>query len=80
VDAEQLQDWVRQEFAKVLGVDVDEVQPTSNLSDDLDADSVDLIEVVNAAEAAHGVVIEEQDLYEIKTIDQFSSLLASALG
>jgi acyl carrier protein len=78
VNADELLDWVRKEFATVLGLAPDGIDATTNLADDLDADSIDLIEVVNAAEQKFGVVIEEQDLYDIKTIGQFASLLARA--
>jgi acyl carrier protein len=80
VDADQLLTWVRQEFATVMGADVESIDADTHLADELDADSIDLIEVVNAAERKYGVVIEEQDLYDIKTIGQFAALIQRAAG
>jgi acyl carrier protein len=80
VDVDELLTWVRQEFATVMGADVASIDADTSLADELDADSIDLIEVVNSAERAHGVVIEEQDLYDIKTIGQFAALIQRAKG
>lgn len=67
--------WVRQRFAEVLEMDPAEIVRTSRLADDLDADSIDLIEVVNSAEAALGVTVAEEQLYDLETVGQLVALL-----
>ena len=75
---DELLKWLGEQLHEVLGVDQAELSPDTNLIDDLDADSIDLIEVVNAAERRFDVVIEEQELYEITTLGQFVDVLAAA--
>lgn len=67
--------WVREQLAGILGLPVTDILRESRLSDDLDADSIDLIEVVNKAEAHFGVTVEEDELYDIETVDDFVRLL-----
>lgn len=68
-------EWVRSRFAEVLEVEPAEVQPDSRFADDLDADSIDLIEVVNGAEKEFGVVVEEHELYDLETVQELVDLL-----
>ncbi len=68
-------EWVRSRFAEVLEVESAEVQPDSRFADDLDADSIDLIEVVNGAEKEFGVVVEEHELYDLETVQELVDLL-----
>jgi len=67
--------WVRERFAEVLEIDPDEITRQSRFADDLDADSIDLIEVVNKAEQQRGVVIAEEQLYDLETVGQLVDLL-----
>ncbi|MEZ5142157.1 MAG: acyl carrier protein [Acidimicrobiales bacterium] len=47
---------------------------------DLDADSIDLIEVVNRVERDFGIQIEEQQLYDVETVGQFVDLIDRELA
>ncbi|MCB1040553.1 MAG: phosphopantetheine-binding protein [Acidimicrobiales bacterium] len=67
--------WVRAQLAGVLGLPEDDIARGSRLADDLDADSIDLIEVVNKAEVAFGIEIPEDDLYDIESVDEFVQLV-----
>ncbi len=51
-----------------LGVEADEVTLEASFSDDLGADSLDLFELVMAIEDAFGVKIPNEDLANIKTV------------
>ena len=73
--AEDTFGWVQAQLAVMLGLPVDDISRSSRFADDLDADSIDLIELVNKAEAAFGVRIEEDQLYDIETVDEFVTLL-----
>ena len=46
----------------VLSVDADKVTPEAKFGDDLDADSLDLVELVMALEEEFGVEVPEEDL------------------
>ncbi len=70
--------WVRARFAEVLELDPRDITLDSQLAADLDADSIDLIEVVNGAEKEFGVSIEEQELYDLETVSQLVELIENA--
>lgn len=67
--------WVAAQLAGVLGLPVDDITRPSRFADDLDADSIDLIEVVNKAEAAFGIEVPEDQLYDIETVGEFAALI-----
>ncbi|MCB0972491.1 MAG: acyl carrier protein [Acidimicrobiales bacterium] len=68
-------EWAKGRLAAVLGLAADDIRRSSRFADDLDADSIDLIEVVNAAEAEFGIEIDEDQLYDIDTVEEFVQLL-----
>ena len=51
-----------------LGKPVDEVKPESNFVEDLDADSLDLVELIMALEDEYDVTILDEDAQNIRTI------------
>ena len=67
--------WVRAQLAGVLGLPEDDIARGSRLADDLDADSIDLIEVVNKAEQERGIAIAEEQLYDLETVGELVDLL-----
>jgi acyl carrier protein len=67
--------WVRARFAEVLEIDPDEITRESRFADDLDADSIDLIEVVNKAEQERGIAVAEEQLYDLETVGELVDLL-----
>ena len=72
--------WVCQRFAEVLEIDPAEITSESRFADDLDADSIDLIEVVNSAETALGVTVAEDQLYDLETVGELVALLHELQG
>jgi acyl carrier protein len=61
--------------AEVLAVDPDQVTMEASFADDLDADSLDLVELVMALEEEFGVTVEEEELEDIKTVGQAYNLI-----
>ncbi|MEY2566730.1 MAG: acyl carrier protein [Actinomycetota bacterium] len=55
---------------EVLGVEPDAVVETASFKDDLEADSLDLVEVVMALEEKLDIAIPEEDLADIGTVGQ----------
>uniref|UniRef100_A0A7C5U4U5 Acyl carrier protein n=1 Tax=Fervidobacterium nodosum TaxID=2424 RepID=A0A7C5U4U5_9BACT len=55
-------------IAEQLGMDLSEVQPEKSLTEDLGADSLDIVDLVMAFEDEFGVKISDQDLSKIKTV------------
>ena len=55
-------------IAEQLGVDVASVEAESRFKEDLDADSLDLFELVMALEEEYGVEIPSEDLEKLLTV------------
>ena len=64
---------------EVLSVDAEQVTPEANFADDLDADSLDLVELVMALEEEFSVTVEEEELEGINTIQAAFELITSKL-
>jgi len=71
---------VREVLAEQLAHDVDEVNLESRFEEDLDADSLDLVEAVLALEEEMGVEIPEQEMEGVKTVGQAVDLVMAKMG
>jgi acyl carrier protein len=65
---------------EVLAVDAAQITTEARFGDDLDADSLDLVELVMALEEEFDVSVEEEDLEGIETIGAAFDLVKSKLG
>ena len=65
---------------EVLQVDPEQVTMEARFGDDLDADSLDLVELVMALEEAFDVEIPEEDLEGVETVGQAYDLIAGKLA
>lgn len=61
-------DKVRELLAAQLDIDEDKITANTNIAEDLDADSLDIIELMMSVEEEFGVVIEEDEIAQFKTI------------
>lgn len=64
---------------EVLSVDASQVTRQANFAEDLDADSLDLVELVMALEEEFDVSVEEDELEGIDTIGAAYDLIAAKL-
>lgn len=64
---------------EVLGVDASKVTREASFADDLEADSLDLVELVMALEEEFDVSIDEEELQGVATVGQAYDLLAGKL-
>ena len=71
---------VRDAAVEVLGVEPDAVVEEASFKDDLDADSLDLVELVMALEERLDISIPEDELAEIKTVGQAVDLVVGKLA
>jgi acyl carrier protein len=80
---------IRERLAEILEIEEDRITLDSNFSEDLDADSLALIELVEAleeelGERTVGFTIDDDDLAELKTVrdavDYVVARLAQASG
>ena len=63
----------------VLSVSADQVVPEAKFTDDLDADSLDLVELVMALEEEFNVEVPEEDLEGVETVGQAYDLVIGKL-
>ena len=66
--------------AEVLGVDESQVTEDARFKDDLDADSLDLVELVMALEEKLDISVPEEDLEGIDTVGKALDLVAGKVG
>ena len=62
----------------VLSVQADQVTEAASFADDLDADSLDLVELVMQLEDSLDVTIDEDDLADVRTVGQAVDLILAA--
>jgi acyl carrier protein len=55
---------------EVLSVSEDQVTPDAKFGDDLDADSLDLVELVMALEEEFDISVPEEELEGVETVQQ----------
>jgi acyl carrier protein len=63
---------------EVAGVDVDDVQLDKSFVDDLDVDSLSMVEVVVEAEEKFGVTIPDDQVKNLKTVGDAVSYIERA--
>ena len=64
---------------EVLSVDAAQVTKEASFADDLDADSLDLVELIMSLEEEFGVTVEEEELEGITTIGGAYDLIVDKL-
>jgi acyl carrier protein len=64
---------------EVLQVEPEQVTVEARFGDDLDADSLDLVELVMALEEAFDIEVPEEDLEGVETVGQAYELVQSKL-
>ena len=62
-------------IADQLGVDASEVTPEARFNEDLNADSLDLFELIMALEEEYGVEIPSDDLESLTTVQSVMDYL-----
>ncbi len=64
---------------EVLQVPAEKVVPEARFGDDLDADSLDLVEFVMALEETFDITVDESELEGVETIGQAYELVTTKL-
>ena len=76
----EIEERVRKILAENLSVPQDDVTMEARFQEDLDADSLDLVEAVLALEEEFGVSIPEEEMEGVKTVGQAVNLVAAKMG
>jgi acyl carrier protein len=80
MDREEIETRVKKVLAEQLAVDEAQVVPDARFAEDLNADSLDLVEAVLALEEEWNIEIPEEEMETAKTVGQAVDLVASKLG
>jgi acyl carrier protein len=79
-DRAEIESRVREVLAEQLAVDESQVVPDARFAEDLNADSLDLVEAVLALEEEWNIEIPEDEMETVKTVGQAVDLVATKLG
>ena len=64
----------------VLELHAEQITPEASFSDDLGADSLDLVELVEAIEAEFAIQIDDEELADIRTVGEAYDIVAGKTG
>lgn len=70
---------VRAAMESEFGLDAASLRPETHLLDDLDLDSIDLVDLAVSLEESIGLRLEEEELKSIRTVGDAASVIHAAL-
>ncbi len=68
---EQIKDYIVTNFQ----IDKDSITPDAHLFDDLQLTSLDIVDIAMYIEEEFGIILEEEDLAEVSTVQSFLDML-----
>jgi acyl carrier protein len=79
MEANEVFEKVKNLFIEELGIDAEKVTMEAKLEEDLEIDSLGIVEVVMAFEDEFGIEIDDDELTDVGTVGQAVNLLHSKL-
>ena len=79
VEVDEVFEKVKKLFVDELGIEADKVTMEAKLEEDLDIDSLGIVEVVMAFEDEFEIEIDDEELTDVGTVGQAVNLLHSKL-
>jgi acyl carrier protein len=75
VDQGSVDERLRKIISEQLGVEESQVTPNASFEEDLNADSLDLVELIMSLEEEFGIEISEEDAERIRTVGDASTYI-----
>ncbi|MDO4177045.1 MAG: acyl carrier protein [Bacillota bacterium] len=72
-------DKIKEMIVEQLGVSADEIQMDTNLMKDLEADSLDAVEIIMAIEDEYDIEIPDEDAEKFQTINDMVNYVEKAI-
>ena len=72
-----MEERIKEILAEELSVDISEISLETSLKDDLNADSIDMMQVVDVLEQEFGVEVDTSDLASILTVGDIVNYIES---
>lgn len=74
---ERIQAELFEIISEVTGIPLEEIEPDKLISDDLDIDSLSLVEIMVSAEEHFGATLPEEEMVEFKAIKDVVAFIAA---
>lgn len=66
---------IKEMLAKQLRIDISEINENTDIMDDLGADSLDIVEMLQTIECDFGIVIPDEDVQGLRTVGNVAEYL-----
>jgi acyl carrier protein len=77
---EDLFEKVKEIISETLSVEEEDITIDASFTDDLDADSLELVDLTMAFESELGITIEDEEVESIKTVEDAVNAIADKLN
>lgn len=77
---EDLFEKVKEIISETLSVEEEDITIDASFTDDLDADSLELVDLTMAFESEFGITIEDEEVESIKTVEDAVNAIADKLN
>ena len=70
-----MKEKIKELLAKQLRVDINDIDENTDIMDDLGADSLDIVEMLQTIECDFGIIIPDEDVQGLRTVGDVADYL-----